>query len=184
MLLYYVFSKNLIFYFAIFKTVLLAIFCIQLANRRLMDDLNKLLEKSIDDIFKADKCKELHKKFLECLEATKDSFNAVKIVRQGTGLITKIIGIFENAFFATLMILALSYPQLDFKDVVLITGGWIGLKVVGNYENWSDSVIGRSAFYIFLIGSLFNIMCSFLLGLLVYVIYSNQAFIENYLIIF
>jgi|GEM_PF-3511389 hypothetical protein len=43
------------------------------------------------------------------------------------------------------------------KDIAFLVAAWLGIKIVGSYQQWSSVVLGRAYYYIFLIGSWVNI---------------------------
>jgi small-conductance mechanosensitive channel len=111
----------------------------------------------------------------ECLDdstITKEVANLkfIKIKKEKLGFITKIIGVIEIALFAFLVILLIKKYNNQFSnglifDYVKLFGGWIAIKTLGNYGQWSGAVLGRACFYVFLLGTLLNVFFGLLLGI-------------------
>ena len=89
-------------------------------------------------------------------------------VRERLCFITKLISYFE-----AVLIMSLSYfiflsdkPTVDAVMLILsAVAGWMAIKIIGNYSQWSDYAIGRSTYYVFLIGSILNILIAIIFGL-------------------
>ena len=90
-----------------------------------------------------------------------EDFENIKTKRGKLGIITKVVGYFEFIFFGILVLMMTLFFRESFTEAVFqllpIMGGWIALKVFGNYHQWSGAVFGRASFYIFLLGSVLNI---------------------------
>jgi len=90
--------------------------------------------------------------------------------------ITRIIGIIELFIFSSFSyMLIISKQGLEhcFVSITTVILGWIALKIFGNYQQWKGPYLGRASYYVFLIGSLLNILLSISLGMLLAFIYSN-----------
>ena len=96
------------------------------------------------------------------------NFELLHIKKEYLGFITKIIGYFESIFFIILTVITFQYSTLNYSFIFSVAGVWIGLKIFGSYQQWSGVVLGRATFYIFLIGSILNIMGSIMLGFIYY----------------
>ncbi len=92
--------------------------------------------------------------------------------------IVKIIGFFEIIIFGLLSLILLNNDGglIFSQNLLTIIGAWLGIKVIGNYQQWSDPILGRAVFYVFLIGTLVNIFAGIILGILS-IILSNHILI-------
>ena len=97
--------------------------------------------------------------------------------KEELGFITRIIGWFEAIVFATLAIIIINNSAKNVLDIIKFLGiaasGWIALKIFGNYQQWSGAILGRSVFYIFLIGSIINILVAVVMIALFYLLIQN-----------
>jgi len=88
-----------------------------------------------------------------------------------------LISIIEILIFSIITII-LFIKSIELNIIFLIlakyAGGWIAIKMIGNYYKWSLFIIGRTSFYIFLIGSILNISLSIALGFYVYTLFFNS----------
>ncbi len=88
--------------------------------------------------------------------------------KEELGIITCIIGWLEILLFVFLTIALVKIDNIlfveKFKILSTIIMGWIALKIFGNYYQWSGTILGRSTFYIFLIGTIINILGAILIG--------------------
>ena len=96
-------------------------------------------------------------------------FLLVQIKKGSLGFLTQIIGYLEIFIFIILTFALLKYdPNLfnfhTMKVLGITISTWMGLKIFGNYQQWSGPVFGRALFYTFLIGSLANIAGGIILG--------------------
>ena len=114
--------------------------------------------------------------------ATKENFNfknlkeneiepffLIKIKKEDLSFLTIIIGYLEIFIFFIFTFILLQHnfilSNLDtIKIIGIITSGWIGLKILGNYQQWSNPVFGRALFYNFFISSLVNIAGGIIFG--------------------
>ncbi len=76
-----------------------------------------------------------------------------------------------GALEAALFFFAAIYINATLREHVLnrIAGlvlGWMAIKMVGNFQSWSEAPYGRGLFYRFLIGSFINIGISILFALI------------------
>lgn len=96
------------------------------------------------------------------------NFDKIQAKKQRLGIITKCVGYFEFELFSILPFLLLTHSQggdlKSFMQLLPIAGGWIALKIFGNYEQWSGAVFGRSYFYVFLLESILNIGIALAIG--------------------
>ena len=101
-----------------------------------------------------------------------ENLDNIKIKRGKLGRITQAIGYFEFIFFAAFVLLAILFLRESFVNMffqlIPIAGGWIALKVFGSYQQWSGAVFGRASFYIFLLGSILNIILANLSAYIVF----------------
>lgn len=92
----------------------------------------------------------------------------IKKKKEKLNFITTIIGVIEIALFGGLAFILVqknySFYEI-FNTLTTFAGGWIALKVIGNYQQWSGAVFGRACFYIFFMGTIFNIVIAILIGL-------------------
>lgn len=108
---------------------------------------------------------ELHKK---AVAKERPSLLAVAAKKKELGFITHIIGVAELIIFAILMVL-LIHEELTFLELISsflkFVGAWIGIKTLGSYNQWAGAIFGRACFYLFLIGTLLNIIFAVLMGM-------------------
>lgn len=142
--------------------IIIAIYILQTITQSLVRSLNNSVEKLI----KSHGSDEKGPKNAE-FEREASSFMLFQTKKTHLRYITKIIGYFESFLFVMVTTIILFRGE-NLGLVLTISGGWIALKIFGNYQQWSSVVLGRALFYIFLIGSLFNIILSILLGVLYY----------------
>jgi hypothetical protein len=151
---------------------LAVIYTIQFATHSLVKYLNGHIRKFIKSVSKEEEFKES-----ETFKREVENFNLISIKKEYVGFIPKIIGWFENILFIvlTIVILNFQYENLHLGSIQIIGGfvaGWMTLKIFGNYEQWAGPILGRAQFYIFLIGTVFNILLSILWGVVFYNIMS------------
>lgn len=75
----------------------------------------------------------------------------------------------EFIFVAAITFAALqSSSNLTMYDIGYKIGivvlAWLGIKVIGNYGQWQQPIFGRSLFYVFLFGTIFNVTLGILAG--------------------
>lgn len=95
-----------------------------------------------------------------------DDIKMIKEKKKELGFITITVGIFEILGFGFLTVLLLGkyiYAEV-FIALFKYIGGWIAIKALGNYGQWSGAILGRACFYIFIIGTFLNIISAILLG--------------------
>jgi hypothetical protein len=160
----------------IFKIILviLALMGIQYLAKSVSASLNKIIKSVCDNVLESNECTKEKNSACKNLVAVNDSIKLVEIIRKQTGLITKIIGLIKNVLFGALAFFVINPQDFDVNKFLTLgayVGGWLGLKVFGNYEHWSDPVIGRATFYVYFIGSLFNIALSIFLGIGIHFIF-------------
>lgn len=144
--------------------ILVSIYVLQEITSRVVRTLNKNVGHFIE-------AKKNETEFAENDDFKKEiqGFKLIQNKKDYLGFITKIIGYFEAIFFIVLTIIILKYSPLNNTFIVSVAGAWIGLKIFGSYQQWSGVVLGRTTFYIFLIGSIINIIGSIVLGLIYYI---------------
>jgi hypothetical protein len=59
---------------------------------------------------------------------------------------------------------------------MILFGAWFAIKIAGNYQYWSDVVLGRARFYVFLLGSILLFTAS--VGWASFLIYSYNVLIR------
>ena len=140
--------------------IIVAVYVLQVAIQSLVH----LLNNSVESFIKSQEDKEGNIKDIE-FKKEADGFKLFQVKKIHLGYITKIIGYFESFFFIIVTAVIL-FNGLGVEMLPTIAGGWIALKIFGNFQQWSGVVLGRATFYIFLIGSLVNIILSAGLGIL------------------
>lgn len=106
----------------------------------------------------------------ELLEEVRN-FKKIRKAKDKFDLLRFIIGVLESAFFIFIAIIFLNKEGLGagfFLIIAKAAGAWIALKIFGNYSQWKGMIMGRAHFYIFLIGSLLNILFSVIVGGLIF----------------
>lgn len=129
---------------------------------------------TMDKMEKSESLKQGNRYYKDLIEKEVHPFLLLREKREGLGFITRLIGWFEIVLFAGLLVLILQFPSNISSpvDVVKILGGafagWLAIKVVGSYGQWSGPVFGRATFYLFLIGSIANFVGAILIGFTIY----------------
>jgi hypothetical protein len=100
-----------------------------------------------------------------------DNIATIKEKKKDLGLITKIVGITEMFIFGVLTAILLENYYSDTNNFVNLTGiflkflgAWVGLKTLGNYQQWGGAIFGRACFYTFIIGTFISIIFGILFG--------------------
>jgi hypothetical protein len=99
-------------------------------------------------------------------------FELVGEKKQELYIITKIIGYFEFFLFftSTLILFSLQAKGLDILQTLgVLISGWLAIKIFGSYQQWSGPVFGRATFYVFLTGSLLNILFAVISPIIIFV---------------
>jgi len=135
--------------------------------RKIIKQINKKIEISMKKVEKYATKENLNLKNLK--ENEIEPFLLIKIKKEDLGFLTKIIGYLEIFIFFILTFLLLQHnfvlSNLDtIKIIGIVISGWIGLKILGNYQQWSSPVFGRALFYNFFISSLVNITGGIIFG--------------------
>jgi hypothetical protein len=81
------------------------------------------------------------------------------------GLLTNLVGALEFGAFHYLTLLKLSGNSstlLDGASIITLVFAWVGIKTVGNYQQWAGGNFGRAMFYVFLLGTFINIFLAVL----------------------
>lgn len=148
--------------------IFVSVYILQEITSRVVRVLNKSVEHFIE--IKKNK-KENVEEFTknDNFEKEIEGFELIQGKKEYLGFITKIIGYFEVTFFIVLTVIILKYSPENYIYILSVAGAWIGLKIFGSYQQWSGVVLGRATFYIFLIGSIINIVGSIALGLIYYI---------------
>ena len=82
---------------------------------------------------------------------------------------SQIIGYSEVIFFAGLVVILMAHDMNLIKggDYFLkIFGGWLAIKTVSNYDQWSHVIAGKAYFYISIFGTFLNIIFAIFIGYL------------------
>jgi len=143
--------------------------------RKLVDCLNKRIDESDKHIraylASEEGKKEIKEKGYKTADFYKESTGLflIKKKKEKLNFITTIIGVIEVVLFGGLTFILIQENYDFYKIFVILTPlivGWIALKIFGSYRQWSGAVFGRSCFYIFFIGSIFNIVIAVIIGLM------------------
>lgn len=119
----------------------------------------------------------------DCLDrkAVQD-FEISERIREELGFLTIIIGTIELATFAivTDFILLNKMPDVyeTVSQIVLFFAGWMTIKTIGSWGQWSDSRFGRAVFYVFLLCTFLNITLGIALGVLCTKFFSCLTFLS------
>lgn len=122
--------------------------------------LNKKTENSLESI----RCSD------EKLNQSITSFSFSKEVSDKTNFLTCLVSFIEALFYFGLTILFFKEFNFSTENIIhflQIIGGWLGIKTLGNFGQWADEHLGRASFYLYLIGSLLNLVFSTSIGLCV-----------------
>jgi len=82
--------------------------------------------------------------------------------------ITKMVGWAEIIFFAPLLFFILKDNSGNLEKAnffFTILGGWIAIKTIVSYDQWSHKRAGKAYFYISLFGTFFNIIFAISIGI-------------------
>lgn len=128
-------------------------------NKRIEISMKKVEEYAIKENFNLKNLK----------ENEIEPFFLVKMKKKDLSFLTRIIGYLEIFIFFILTFFLLQHnfilSNLDtIKILGVVTSGWIGLKIFGNYQQWSNPIFGRALFYNFFISSLVNIIGGIIFG--------------------
>lgn len=154
---------DVIFYLVV---LILSLMGAQFVVGKLVSFLFKKIIDSINSIEKGTK----NKKWYKDSDFQKESANLffIEDKKKHVGFITKIIGYIELVAFAGLMFLLFRLYNYNIQEVLIVSvkfiGGWLAIKTIGNYQQWSGGIFGRAYFYIFFIGSIMNIMLGIIIG--------------------
>lgn len=156
-----------------YTIIILSVVGIQSLTRMLVNRLSSKVNDSLKPLAKeAKKLSKLykHKELINSFFQEKFDNELIRKKRRKLAGITIAIGIVENLFFIFLTLIFLQRSGFDsiFIEIPKYVVGWIALKVFGNYQQWSGTIIGRSTFYIFLLGSIVSISLSVLLGAVIF----------------
>jgi hypothetical protein len=88
-------------------------------------------------------------------------------------LLTTLVGGFEAVLFLSLTMMLLHEHSIHslyhwISPLFLGISGWMAIKVVGGFLQWSGPIFGRAAFYSFLLASIANLAGAVLLGIGMY----------------
>ncbi len=125
-----------------------------------------------DELFKEiDKDKNIAAKKTDDVKDELDNLKILESKRQLAGFLTKMICFIEFALiaFTTCLAFVEIFPREKrlletFTPIMFVIAGWLAIKIFGNYQQWSGIVFGRSTYYIFLTGTVLNIVLSILIG--------------------
>ena len=144
----------------IFISLIVIIFIQEIIISKFTCSLNKKIFSMVDDL-------------KSITEAEHLKIEDLKLVRKRLRYITKIISYFETVFIMVVSLLFFKNKGLveAVMPILTVVAGWMAIKIIGNYSQWSDYTIGRASYYVFLIGSFLNIfiaiLCGFLLSFLI-----------------
>jgi len=147
----------------------------QFLVKRILKCLNDRVKNASDSIYNF--IQEIEEKEEKKFKEKKFNFNNFYIESTASMLLKKregadftpIIGSLEFIIFAGLTYLLIknnyggSFLEI-IKILATFVSGWIALKIFGSYQQWKGTILGRSCFYIFLIGSVLNIALVIFLG--------------------
>lgn len=115
-----------------------------------------------------------NKKNIDCVTNTLDEHEISQHNKDGFRIIITTIGLIENLMFMTATVALFIAKQPDLAEKLFKLGfAWIGIKTLGSYNLWTNSHYSRANFYVFLIGSVINIVISIGLGILFGLAYSG-----------
>ncbi len=136
----------------------------------ILKNLNKKTKDSLESI----RCSD------EKLNQSITSFSFSKEVSDKTNFLTCLVSFIEALFYFGLTILFFKEFNFSTENIIhflQIIGGWLGIKTLGNFGQWADEHLGRASFYLYLIGSLLNLLFSFFIGLAVCYLLFKHNFI-------
>lgn len=121
------------------------------------------------DLLADQKIKKIHKETKIELQKELDVFELLKLSKDKHTWLNTLMGNIEFVLFALATVLILtSYNNLFRYDassrLFIITAGWLGIKIVGNYGQWSGDIYGRATYYMFFLGSILNIGFGIMIG--------------------
>jgi len=118
-----------------------------------------------DKLIKSHQKKNLSYEDLQREKLLLDSLNIYRSSRVQN--LAKLIGSVELLIFGSISFYGVHRPDSVSEYVrrlLPILAGWIAIKVIGNYSQWSGHILGRATYYIFLLGTLINIGWGLILG--------------------
>lgn len=154
-----------------FAIIILGVLFIQLVVGYLVGRLYKSIKITAIELTEAqeNQIASIHKESVD--------LNTIEEKRKKLGFITIIVSLIEMAFFMLLTIFFLNHYGFKFFEIVpefsKFLVGWIAIKVIGNYGQWSGPILGRATYYTFLIGTFLNIM---LATFLAFMLFKLQSF--------
>ncbi|MFC1629728.1 hypothetical protein ACFL11_00670 [Patescibacteria group bacterium] len=107
------------------------------------------------------------------LELTKIEENSKELKEFNLKWVTYTVGVLEVIMFVALAFFLMKEKGNSFNlekipkiimEIAKYAGGWLGLKIVGNYQKWSGAIFGRANFYKFLLPSILNIILAVIIG--------------------
>jgi len=128
----------------------------------------KRVSSETDKLIKSHKKKKLPYKDLQREKQLLDSLNISRSSRVQE--LAKLIGSVELLIFGSISFYGVYKPDSASeyaRRLLPILAGWIAIKVIGNYSQWSGHILGRATYYIFLLGTLINIGWGLILGAIV-----------------
>ena len=137
--------------------------------------LQGLIRSILDVLHSSVKLKIYELKKSKKLQLTKDDGDLLQIyenheeIRKNMSFLTKIISYMESViiFTATIYIFSDLYITLEkTMHLLAIVAGWLTIKTIGSFGQWSDKYLGRTNFYLFLIGTAMNIILSIIIGII------------------
>lgn len=146
-----IFKDALVFYVVIFVALAL-----QPVIAWVVSGLQRKIQDSMDDLAKNFENSEMVKNFID---NERIPFSLVGLKRRSLGFITKIVGVIEFLIVFWITVLTVRGDAGFPNGITLIAAtisGWLAIKVIGSYQQWSGPIWGRATFYVFLIGSILN----------------------------
>lgn len=100
--------------------------------------------------------------------------NLIEARNEKLGFIVQTVAIIELLVFGGLTLLLFNEkPSLSALSIAktfgAFLGGWLTLKILGDYRPWSDDIAGKAWYHTSLIGTLFNVTTGFITGWITYV---------------
>lgn len=97
-----------------------------------------------------------------------ESFKKHELKKSKMKFLTSTISYLESFFIFTVTILL--FYNLDFYTerifmLLQVIGGYVGIKTIGSFGQWNDKYLGRTSFYLFLLGTIINIILSVAIGI-------------------
>lgn len=139
--------------------------------------IDKMKEREVQEIRESRLIEEIEKplKIIKIEEEDSGSEKYIEYRTRELGYITRIVGWLEIIFFAGLVYFILKYTNISssldrVNSFFTIFGGWIFIKTIVNYDQWSHKRAGKAYFYISLFGTFLNILLAVAIGILFFML--------------